>query len=118
MVHLKIVNVRVRICTLAGFVVLAVTALAAGPVLALPEGRHYEMVSPPYKGGYGVINLAAIAMRGPGEGEGVVFESDGHFAGQPIGAISGSYLASRGALGWSTSPLLPPESLLGHQRAE
>lgn len=112
MVRLKIVNVRACICAFAGFVVLAVTALTAAPALALPEGRHYEMVSPPYKGGYGVIDLLATAMLGPGEGEGVVFDSDGHFAGQPIGAITGSYLASRGATGWSTSPLLPPESLV------
>ena len=100
-------------CTALAAALLALLggALTAAPALALPEGRHYEMVSPPYKGGYGVINLLATAMQGPGEGEGVVFDSDGHFAGQPIGAITGSYLASRGASGWSTSPLLPPEKL-------
>ena len=79
--RMKIVNVRARICTLVGLIVLALMALTASSALALPEGRHYEMVSPPYKGGYGVLNLLATAMQGPGEGEGVVFNSTGHFAG-------------------------------------
>jgi hypothetical protein len=114
--RLKNTNVRARgVCTLAGLVVLAVTALTAftaTPASALPEGRHYEMVSPEYKGGYGVLNLVATAMQGAGEGEGVVFNSAGHFAGQPVGAITGSYLARRGGSGWSTFPLLPPEALV------
>jgi hypothetical protein len=110
--RLKNINVRARgVCTLAVLIVLATPALTATPALALPEGRHYEMVSPAYKGGYGVLNLVASAMQGAGEGEGVVFNSAGHFAGQPVGAITGAYLARRGASGWSPSPLLPPEAL-------
>ena len=81
------------------------------PALALPEGRHYEMVSPPYKGGYGALLLLATAMQGGGEGEGVVFDSPGDFAGSPAGAVTGSYLAHRTESEWSTSPLLPPASL-------
>jgi hypothetical protein len=109
--RLKNTNVRARICTLAGLVVLVITALTAAPALALPEGRHYEMVSPPYKGGYGVNLLIATAMAGEREGEGVVFDSGGHFLGQPIGALSGSYLARRNPTGWTTSPLLPPPTM-------
>lgn len=83
--------------------------LVVESALALPEGRHYEMVSPPYKGGYGVLFLQAVAMAGDREGDGVVFASNGSFAGQPIGALTGSYVARRGTLGWSTIPaLLPP----------
>ncbi len=78
---------------------------------ALPEGRHYEMVSPPYKGGYGVFaGLGAVAMAGAHEGERVVFRSLGSFDGEPnSGTVA--YLASRGATGWSTAPLQPPAAL-------
>jgi len=79
---------------------LAGAALTAAPALALPEGRHYELVSPLYKGGYGVNGILAVAP----DGESVAFSSLGVFAGTP-GAptlLEGGYLARRGASGWST----------------
>lgn len=76
--------------------------------LALPTGRHYEMVSPPYKGGYGVFLLQATAMTSGREGEGVVFDSMGNFAGQPISAAVSPYFARRETEGWVTGPLLAP----------
>lgn len=103
---------RPVLSVLVVLVVALSTALTqTTPALALPEGRHYEMVSPVYKGGYGVFELAATAMAGEREGEGVVFKSAGHFAGQPLGALSGPYLARRSAAGWVTTALLPPQAL-------
>src|SRR5476649_2782571 len=52
-------------------------ALTPAPALALPEGRHYEMVSPVFKGGYGAKNVEAVSP----DGETVIFSSPGAFAG-------------------------------------
>jgi hypothetical protein len=79
------------------------------PAFALPEGRVYEMVSPPYKGGYGVGQIEAVAPSG----EAVAYGSQGAFAGVPTGltAFTAGYLARRGPSGWSTSPLAPPAAI-------
>lgn len=91
--------------------VLVAAASAATPALALPEGRHYEMVSPPYKGGYGVTRLEGVAMEGAGEGERVVFLSVGTFAGAPSSDLFNTYLARRGGAGWSTEPMMVPATI-------
>jgi hypothetical protein len=92
------------VCVLALLVVLAVVA---GPALALPEGRVYEMVSPIYKGGYGVGSIVAVA---PG-GEGVAFNAQGSFAGAPSSPGVNGYLARRGGAGWSTASLTIPATI-------
>ncbi len=77
-------------------------------VLALPTGRHYEMVSPVYKGGYGVNEVTAVA---PG-GERAVFASLGSLAGAPGDAeLFGDYVATRGAAGWTTSTAVLPGAI-------
>lgn len=86
-------------------------ALTAAPALALPEGRTYEMVTPPYKGGYGVLHIEGVATNG----ESVAYYSPGVFAGSEAGLTpnidSLAYLARREPSGWTTTPLLPPDSL-------
>lgn len=82
-------------------------ALVPAPALALSEGRVYEMVSPPYKGGYGASRIMAMAPSG----ESVAFESLGAFAGSPASTGQATYLARREATGWSTIPLDPPASI-------
>jgi hypothetical protein len=77
--------------------------LAAG-AFALPAGREYEMVSPVYKGGFGAINIGAVASNG----ESVAFYSPGAFKGAQSGADFIDYLARRSASEWSTAPLMPP----------
>jgi hypothetical protein len=100
--RLKEPNAAVRVCALASFVVLAATALTAAPALALPEGRHYEMVSPLYKGSYGASEIKAVSP----DGSRVAYFSLGGFAKAPGGP--GGYVAQRGASGWTTSSLQPP----------
>lgn len=103
---------RLTVTTLTLLCALVVGMLVSAPVSALPPERHYEMVSPPYKGGYGVLKFEAAAMQGAREGERAVFTSLGTFAGAPQnGAVNTAYVASRGASGWSTSPLLVPATL-------
>jgi len=92
--------------------VLCAVALAPAAVFALPPERHYELVSPPYKAGYGVTRLEAAGVEGAGEGERVIFASLGTFAGASANDLFGAYLAQRGSSGWSTTPLLVPASLL------
>ena len=84
---------------------------AVAPAVALPEGRHYELVSPAYKGGNGVKLIEGVAVEGSEEGEGVVFRSLGTFAGAPNNNLFTTYLARRGADGWSTTPLVVPAGI-------
>jgi hypothetical protein len=91
--------------------VCAVVSVACGAycyvpaaALSLPEGRVYEMVSPPYKGGYAASAINAVAPNG----ESVVFNTLGAFDGAPANQLGGTYLARRGLLGWSTTPLVVP----------
>jgi hypothetical protein len=93
--------------------VLAATALTAAPALALPEGRVYELVSPVYKGGYGVGSQGAIAAVAP-DGESVAYYSAGAFGGLPSGAEEFDYLARRGSSGWSTEPFGMPATVLSY----
>ena len=83
---------------------------AAALALALPEGRVYELVSPVYKGGYGVNKIEAVAP----DGDSAAFYSPGTFAGAPQGLAGQTelaYLAKREPSGWSTESLLPPAEL-------
>src|ERR1700683_1260309 len=91
--------------------VAAWTALccATGIASALPAGRAYEMVSPVFKGGFGAPGVEAVAP----DGESVMFYSPGAFAGAPAGPHVLDYFAHRGSTGWSTSPSMPPASLIG-----
>jgi hypothetical protein len=109
--RLKNIDVGACMALFAGLFVLASAGLTATPALALtnPE-RHYEMVSPPYKGGYGASAITAAAPNG----ESVVFNSRGAFAGAPASPGNGPaapYVARRGPSGWSTTPLVVPTAL-------
>ncbi len=99
-------NAGLCVCVLVFLVVLSAVMLTPVPALALPEGRVYEMVSPPYKAGYGA-GLAAAALNG----ESVVFQSSGVFAGSDNPTVGGYYLARRNGSGWVTTPLEAPSSL-------
>jgi len=72
----------------------------------LPDGRAYEQVSPVDK------NEADVrfnnGMAAAFDGNGLVFTSDGSFAGQPTGQFQTSYLSRRGPNGWSTRGIQMP----------
>jgi hypothetical protein len=84
------------------------------------NGRVFEQVSPPYKGGFGVLHIEGVGQ----DGNGVAYYSPGAFAGARAGLSSDTdfldYLANRGATGWSTTPATPPDELMpslnGHNR--
>jgi hypothetical protein len=100
-----------RVFVASVVVAVGVVLLSAGAAFALPEGRHYEMVSPSYKGGYGVNQLEAVAVQGGEEGDVALFSSLGTFAGAPSNDLFSEYVTHRGADGWFTSPVLVPASL-------
>ena len=106
--RLNNINTRARIGTVAALIALCAILFGATSALALNPERHYEMVSPVFKGGYGILDIRAVAE----EGEKVAFYSFGAFAGAPSGFSGLDYLAHRGASGWSTVPLMPPASLV------
>jgi hypothetical protein len=99
-----------RVCALSSVLALLVLAAAVLPavVFGLPPGRVYEMVSPPYKGGYGVKRIEAVAP----DGNSVAFYTPGAFAGAPSGPAAPDYVSQRSAAGWSTLPIVVPASLL------
>jgi len=69
------------------------------------------MVSPLYKGGYGVQHIEGVRQ----DGNAVAFFSQGTFEGAPAGFSEGldgvTYLAHREESTWSTVPLMPPDAL-------
>ncbi len=89
---------------LAVLAAVALALLAFAPAFALPEGRVYELVSPPFKAGY----KAEGPVVAP-SGESVAFGSGGVFAGADNSDLNAVYLARRGVSGWVTTPLETPE---------
>jgi Tol biopolymer transport system component len=68
----------------------------------LPDCRAYEMVSPPYKEGFGVIPKTFTD-------DGVVsYGSGGSFAGNGFGQVLNPYVGARTSAGWKTRALYPP----------
>jgi hypothetical protein len=106
--RLKKPSAVARVCALVFVVVVSAMALVAVPALALPEGRHYELVSPPYKAGYGVAEALEAAAS---DGESVAFLSQGVFAGAPTDQVGNAYVARRGASEWQTTSLEPPATM-------
>jgi hypothetical protein len=100
---------RAVVVPVVGVLLVVGLLWCCGSAFALNPERHYELVSPPYKGGYDVAPNAIQAVA-PG-GDSVAFLSQGSFEGQPTSAIDNSYVASRGAAGWSSVPVDPPSSL-------
>lgn len=105
----KRANPWAYVVALTCIVILCTFVPAPSAAVALPEGRVYEMVSPPYKEGFDAV-LQAISP----EGESVAFESYGVFAHLLWAqqAVS-NYVAHRGPAGWATTALSPPPAFAG-----
>jgi hypothetical protein len=89
-------------------VMFALALLAPSSSFALSEGRVYEMVSPVYKAGY-QATLEDVAPNG----ETVIFQSVGGFAGNPDdNYLRNYYVAHRGGSQWTTAAVTPPAALL------
>jgi hypothetical protein len=95
-----------RAIYIAGLTLLTCSFFSATGA-ALPDGRVYEMVSPVYKGGYGV-DLGAAIFATEEEGDRVEYMSFGAFDGLTGGPKEPGYMAQRTAHGWFSLPLVPP----------
>jgi hypothetical protein len=58
------VSVLSKTATTVLFAAITMSLSIVSNAFALPEGREYEMVSPVYKGGYGVVGIEAVAPDG------------------------------------------------------
>jgi hypothetical protein len=91
------------------------TTQATGGTLMLPDGRAWEMVSPPEKNNSVITGIDGVPGPTSGglpqaapEGESIVYASNGAFE-DPAGApLAAQYLAMRSASGWSTVNITPP----------
>jgi hypothetical protein len=92
--------------------VLAACLVTGAPARAssLPDGRVYELVSPPDKAGGNIGGLGKTSSQAALNGDAVTFDSLASFAGDQ-GAKITDYLASRGASGWSTQSITPPDNV-------
>jgi hypothetical protein len=87
-------------------------ALRTGLSAGLPDCRAYEMVSPVDKNDGAVGNTFHMTSRSSVDGDRMAFSSSQAFADSQTGAAeSDFYVASRGAGGWSTHALLPPQAV-------
>jgi hypothetical protein len=89
------------------------TTLASGTVVKLPDGRAYEMVSPPNKqAGYiEPITLVGGAIQASEDGNAFAYIVNGPVAEQVEGNRSPEpqqVLATRGAKAWSSQEIVPP----------
>lgn len=104
-----------RACGLA-LTASAVLLSPAATALAAPDGRAYELVSPPDTNGTDVYNQPSRGFGQAGtvvaseDGERVAFSAYAAFAGAPSTGLAGlaTYQADRHASGWETVSLQPP----------
>jgi hypothetical protein len=115
-------SMRKSFQALCVMVALAVALLVFGAAAAfasfqLPDGRGYELVTPAVKGdgnlpfalpgGLGLASLGALQASASGDGFG--YPTFIPLPGSQAGG-HGYYLASRGAGGWSSQGLVPPQA--------
>jgi hypothetical protein len=71
----------------------------------LPDCRAYEMVSAPYKEGFGILPASNTSFTDDGL---LSYQSRGAFAGNEQGNAVNTYHATRSGAGWTTSSIEPP----------
>jgi len=81
----------------------------------LPDGRAYELVTPPDKHGSLLFGITAIdgPVQASAEGNAITFTSSGPVVAEPQANASpepAANIATRGAGGWSTEDLVAPRS--------
>lgn len=95
------------------------TTRRAGDTAPLPDGRAYEMVSPPEKNNADIApqgGLSTFLMQAAETGPGLVYPSSTPFADPQSAPPSSSYRAARGAAGdWSTQNISPAGAALEQQ---
>lgn len=85
---------------------------------ALPDGRAYELVSPPSKNGAevavpaaagGLANLTVQPLQAAADGDAITYGSFTAFGEALSAPATSQYLSTRTADGWSTQDISPPD---------
>ncbi len=92
------------------------TTQIAGGALALPDGRAWELVSPPYKGGALIENIEHT--QAASDGSGIVYTASeplgegvaGH-VGSPEATAEATIISRRSTDGWHTHDISPKQTL-------
>jgi hypothetical protein len=90
---------------------------------SLADCRAYEMVSPLDKNGGNISPIDGVqnggVVQATPDGSKITYASLASFGSEPKGApIGGQYLATRGAEGWSTQNISPPQTTPGALNGE
>ncbi len=92
------------------------TTQRAGGEQSLPDGRHWEMVSPPSKQGALIYALGSgffesLNVQGSANGNAIAFMTDAPTEANPAGDGQGTMtLATRGKSEWSSQVITPPHA--------
>ena len=88
------------------------TTQAGVGAFALPDGREWEMVSPPAKYGAGIEPLDEALVEAAEDGSAIAYLASAPIvanpAGNPSPILPAEVLSRRGAGGWSTEDIAPP----------
>jgi hypothetical protein len=98
----------------------AVTRASGGYQSFLPDCRAYELVTPPYKGGWPLMEPSKTMTVSP-DGSSLIGVGYGGFAGaendEDSGSVMGAvYRFSRTPTGWTSTPLDPPAAQAARSR--
>jgi WD40-like Beta Propeller Repeat len=84
---------------------------AGGPVV-LPDGRQWELVSPPQKNGAQVFPITDAVMQAAEDGSAITYYMTNAFVDEaPGNAIVSQALSKRSPSGWSTQDIAPSHKL-------
>jgi len=96
--------------TAAPYPFFTTAPVAGGPLL--PDGRGWEMVSPPDKNGGAIAAPESIAkgatLQAAAQGGGATYSSDSSFAGGAGAPPASQYISTRTSSGWSTQNITVP----------
>ncbi len=85
---------------------------AGGEELSLPDGRAWELVSPPSKNGALIENFGGDQIQAAQDGSGITYLANEPYGEGIVGKLNVSQvLTTRGADGWSSEDITPPQSL-------
>lgn len=92
----------------------AFTTQSSGSQFSLPDGRQWEMVSPPDKNGAEIFPQDGGVMQAAANGSAISYYMSSPFAGEtsPANAMLAQAFSTRGSSGWSTQDIATPNDQL------